>query len=217
MSAVVPSTPMTEPVFTGEQHIIFRHSSWATYQRLLDERQGTRPRLTYDQGMLEIMTISLQHEKLVRLFEALINALALAFNIDLESTGEATHQRADLGRGFEPDGSYYITHLAEVRGKERLDLSVDPPPDLVVEIDLTSSSLDKQPLMAALGIKELWRYQSDQVTVLRLAQGNYQVADESGYFPGVTGERLSAWIAAGQRSPRPAWLRQIHNEALQRF
>ena len=121
MSAVISPTAGIQPISAGEQHIIFRNSSWATYQRLLVEREGARPRLAYDQGVLEIMTTTLHHEKLARLFEALINALALAFDVDFESTGEMTYQRADLQRGFEPDGSYYVNNLPEIRGKDRLD------------------------------------------------------------------------------------------------
>ena len=213
MSAVIPSAPTSQPVFAGEQHIIFRHSSWATYQRLLREREGSRPRLTYNRGVLEIMTTGLQHEKLVRLFEALINILALSFGIDIESAGETTYQRADLQRGFEPDGSYYFTNIATIRAKERLDLAVDPAPDLVIEIDLSSSSLDKQPIMAALGIQELWRYQADSVAILRLSGEKYRLADDSGCFPGVTSDMLNTWIAAGQTSARPAWLQKIQHEA----
>lgn len=216
MSAIISSASPSQPVKAYEQHIIFRHSSWATYQRLLGEREGVRPRLAYDQGVLEIMTTGLQHEKLVRLLEALINMLALALGIDVESAGETTYQRADLQRGFEPDGSYYLTHIATIRTKERLDLSVDPAPDLVVEIDLTSSSLDKQSIMAALGVQELWRYQPETVTILRLAGDSYQPASESKCFPGITGDKLGAWMAAGQVLTRPVWLQRIRDEAAQR-
>ena len=212
MSASTLTSPI-EPILTGEQHIIFRHSSWATYQRLLTERQGTRPRFAYDLGTLEIMTTSLQHEKLVRLFEALINTLALAFDIDLESTGETTYQRADLARGFEPDGSYYITNPERVRGKEQLDLSIDPAPDLVVEIDLTSSSLNKQPIMAALGIKEVWHYQSGETSILKLSEEHYKIATDSDYFAGITSQHLSTWINTGLQTSRPQWLRQLQHEA----
>ena len=213
MSAVISPTAGTQPISAGEQHIIFRNSSWATYQRLLVEREGSRPRLAYDQGVLEIMTTSLQHEKLVRLFEALINALALALDVDFESTGEMTYQRADLQRGFEPDGSYYVNKLREVRGKDRLDLSVDPAPDLVIEVDLSSSSLNKQSIMAVLGINEIWHYKDDTVTILRRVEDNYQLTDESGCFPGTTSDQLSAWIVTGQQSPRPVWLREVQHEA----
>lgn len=213
MSAVIPSPPASQPVFSSEQHIMFRNSSWATYQRLLSEREGSRPRLSYDQGTLEIMTTGLQHEKLVRLFEVLINMLSLTFGVDIESAGETTYQRADLQRGFEPDGSYYLTNIATIRAKERIDLSVDPAPDLVVEIDLSSSSLDKQPIMAALGVKELWRYQAGAVTILRLTKKRYQAATHSDCFPGVSSEMLNAWITVGQTLARPAWLQQVQQEA----
>lgn len=214
MSTVISPTAGAQPVSAGEQHIIFRNSSWATYQRLLAEREGPRPRLAYDQGVLEIMTTSLQHEKLVRLFEALINALALALDIDFESTGETTFQRADLQRGFEPDGSYYINSLQQIRSRDHIDLSADPVPDLVIEVDFTSSSLNKQPIMATLGIGEIWHYRDDKVTILRLIDGDYQVTDQSLCFPGVTSHRLSAWILASQLLSRPAWLKQIQNEAV---
>lgn len=218
VSSFISVSEENPPISAAEQHIIFWHSSWATYQRLLAEREGIRPRLAYDQGVLEIMTTSLQHEKLVRLFEALINALALVFNVDFESAGETTYQRADLQRGFEPDGSYYFNNPQQIRSKRQLDLTVDPAPDLVIEVDLTHSSLDKHSIMAALGIREIWRYQDNQVSILRLvdddnAAEHYRIQNESECFPSLNADQLSTWIEAGLQLPRPLWLQQIHNEA----
>lgn len=102
-----------------------------------------------------------------------------------------------------------------MRGKDRVDLNVEPAPDLVIEVDLTSSSLNKQPIMAALGINEIWHYRDDTVTILRLVEENYQLTEESRCFPGITSNQLTAWIVAGQQSPRPVWLRQVQNEANQ--
>src|SRR5919112_5545286 len=133
----------------AEQRVLLRNISWETYERLLDERGDSRvPRLAYDWGDLEIMSPSSEHES-VAYFVAV---LAEEMRVNAYGVGSTTYRRGDIGRGFEPDASFYIRNEERIRGKPRIDLSVDPPPDLVIEVDITSPSLDKFPIYARLGV-----------------------------------------------------------------
>ncbi len=151
------------------QRIILPGSQWCTYAQLLQDRGDSHAvLLNYDQGTLELMAPSLSHEHANRVLAMLVETVALASDVDLYPAGSTTFTRQDLARGFEPDSCYYITHAAAVRGKATIDLTTDPPPDLVIEIDITRSSLDKFPLYAAIGVPEVWHYTGDELTIVCL-------------------------------------------------
>jgi hypothetical protein len=111
--------------------------------------------------MLEIMVLSFRHETLNRTLVMLVETETLAeeLDIDLINAGSTTCKRVDLARGFEPDTGFYSQRAGHIRSKDEIDLTVDPPPDLVIEIDITSPSLDKLPIYAAVGVPEVWLYQ----------------------------------------------------------
>ncbi|MGH7964377.1 MAG: Uma2 family endonuclease [Candidatus Binatia bacterium] len=197
-----------------EQRVILYGVSWETYERLLaehEESSGTH--FTYDQGRLEIMVLSAKHEKPSRVLALLVEVLAEEMGIDVEDLGSTTFKRKDLGRGFEPDSCFYVQNAERVRGKDNIDLTTDPPPDLLIEIDITSPSLNKQPLFAALGIPEVWRYDGTRVMIVKLEAGEYVETPESIALPGVTSEALSHLLAAGIHEKRTAWLRQVREWA----
>jgi Uma2 family endonuclease len=211
----LPTTPSAR-VSESAQHVILYDISWETYERLLAEHQdcsGTH--FTYDQGRLEIMVLSGKHEAVKHTLSVLVEVLAEEFNIDVYGFGSTTFKRADLGRGFEPDACFYIQHEALVRGKEELDLTIDPPPDLIIEIDITSPSLNKFPLFAALGIPEVWRYDGAQVRIFRLEAESYHERAESSVLPKVTGEVLTRFLAEDKQFKRTVWLRRVREWARQ--
>jgi len=155
----------------AEQRVILRNISWETYERLLEERGDSRvPRLAYDRGELEIMSPSSEHESVGYFVSLLVAVLAEEMGVNAYGVGSTTYKRGDLGRGFEPDASFYIANEEPVRGKPRIDLAVDPPPDLVIEIDITSPSLDKFPIYARLGVHEVWRYDGNRFEILSLGE-----------------------------------------------
>ena len=130
----------------AEQRVLLRNISWETYERLLDERGDSRvPRLAYDRGDLEIMSPSSEHESVAYFVALLVAVLAEEMRVNAYGVGSTTYRRGDIGQGFEPDSSFYIRNEERIRGKPRIDLSADPPPDLVIEVDITSPSLDKFP------------------------------------------------------------------------
>lgn len=196
-------SPTTQP-------ILLEGVSWMTYTCLLaDFGDSHAARLAYDQGRLEVRVPSFTHERLNRTLAALVEILAGARGYDLERAGSTTFKREDIGRGFEPDSCFYLQHAAQVRGKDRLDLSMDPPPDLVIEIDITHPSLDKLPIYEAIEVPEVWRYDGHHLRIYQLVAGRYDAVQTSGVFPGITRDRLAAWMETSQALPYPTWLAQI--------
>ncbi|MFN8489657.1 MAG: Uma2 family endonuclease [Caldilineaceae bacterium] len=210
---ISPTARETAWVSNG-QCVILHDVSWETYERLLvehEENSGTH--FTYNQGMLEIMVLSARHESLKHILALLVDLIAAELNVDLYGLGSTTFQREDLARGFEPDACFYIANEAAVRGKAAIDLTIDPPPDLVIEIDITSPSLNKFPIFATLGVTEVWRYDGEQVHILALQGDQYVVQPESIFLPPVTGKVLTELVAASQSLKRTAWLRRVREWA----
>ena len=139
----------------AEQRVILSNISWQTFEQLLKELGDNRTsRLAYDEGVLEIMTPLGRHENNNRFIESMIGAIADELNLNLKRFGSLTLKRSKKLKGAEPDSCYYLQNEPLVRSKQEIDLDKDPPPDLVLEIDITSGSLNKQPIYAAIGVPE---------------------------------------------------------------
>jgi Uma2 family endonuclease len=152
---------------SSEQRVVLHNIGWATYERLLaDNENNSAPRLAYDRGELEIVSPSPEHEKFNRRIAQLVLAVAEELGIEAEDLGSATFRREDLERGFEPDSCLYIQNEEEVRGKDQIDPAVDPPPDLAIEIEITSPSYNKLPIYTQMGVPEVWRYDGERMTIL---------------------------------------------------
>src|SRR5262249_43573693 len=148
--------------------------TWRQYEELLrqfDEKPGIR--LTYDQGRLEIMTLTRQHEGLAGLFPPLVFALAEECNLNYFSLKSITLRERKKLRGLEPDDCFYFRNFPRIAGKKTLDLSVDPPPELAIEVDVTSGSMRKFHIFAAIGVPELWRHDGKKVHFYHLAGEEY--------------------------------------------
>src|ERR671913_725163 len=159
----------------AEHRVILHNTSWETYERLMQERGENRvPRFAYDRGELEIMSPSTEHESIAYNLGLLVAVFAEEAGADLYGAGSTTFDREDLGRGFEPDACFYVRDAERIRGKPRIDLSLDPPPDLVIEVDITSPSLDKFPIYARLGVHEVWRYDGTRAAIFLLKDDMYR-------------------------------------------
>jgi Uma2 family endonuclease len=204
-------SPTTQPVLLGGV-------SWATYECLLaDFGDSHAARVAYDQGMLEIVSPSYIHEQRNSLIAMLVSVVATEMDIDFENAGSTTFKRADVGRGFEPDSCFYLQHVAAIRGKRTIDLATDPPPDLVVEIDITHPSLDKMPIYATLGVPEVWRATEERVVVYQRMRDGYAVVDQSTVLPGLAAAELQDWLAVSEQTSRAAWMKQIQSWARDRW
>jgi len=169
---------------------------WETYERLLTALSDSASvRVFYDQEKLEV-TSSI-HEKSVKIISTLLRAISDQLDIDMESFGSTTLRLPSNAKGAEPDDSFYIQHAAQVIGKADLKLPDDPPPDLVVESDLTSSSLDRFAIYAALGVPEIWRVANWHVSIWLLKDGVYQETEASGAFPFLARQHLNEFLVIG--------------------
>ncbi len=199
-----------------EQRVILYGVSWETYERLLAERQDAAgPRFTYDEGELEIMVVSAGHEGPNRILARLVDVAAEELGIDAHPLGGLTIKRSDLHKGFEPDSCFYFANAPAVRDKEQIDPAIDPPPDLIIEVDVSRSSLPRPPIFAAFGVPEVWRYDGSRVIIYHLKGGEYSEARHSAALPPVTGEAATRFLEESRSMPSTQWIRRVRDWARQ--
>lgn len=198
----------------GEQRIVLRNIRWDTYMDLVKANQdNSAPRMTYANGVLEFVAPSADHEETAASIDALVQVVAEGWEIAYRNLRSTTFQRDDLERGFEPDSSYYIQSLDQIRGQRSIDLHTDPAPDLVVEVDITSPSIDKLPIFARLNIPEVWRYADETLVILELDNGGYSERTHSIAFPLLSAAELNRFIRDYRTQRRPEWLRNLRQWA----
>jgi Uma2 family endonuclease len=194
----------------AEQRVVLHNVSWETYERPLAESiESPGTRFTYDGGALEIMTLSVEHENPNRTLAALVEIVAEETGKDLVRAGSTTFKRQDLLKGFEPDSSYYIEHTPQVLGKRELDLTIDPPPDLVIEVDITRSSLNRFPVFAAMGVPEVWRFDGERVAFHVLGGVSYEETGVSAALPPLTAATATTLLEASSRMGSRVWVRRV--------
>jgi Uma2 family endonuclease len=175
---------MAAKIYHFPNKIVLQGIQWPTYQALRKDLEcQPNQRLTYDQGLLEIMTPLSEHESYKKLLDRIVEVTTEEMNIEIRSLGSCTWNREDLKQGLEPDECYYITSELAVRSKKNINLNEDPPPDLAIEIDITSSSINRLKIYAALGIKEIWRYDGADLFIYSLQNNEYQMVNKSLVLP----------------------------------
>lgn len=205
----------------AEQRVILKHISWQTFNQLLEDLGEDRAmRLFYYEGLVEIMTPLGPHENSNRFIDDLIRAIGDELNLNLKKFGSLTLKRESMQSGAEPDSCYYIKNEPLVRSKQDINLNNDPPPDLVLEIDITSGSLDKRPIYAAMGVPEFWRYDGRKLEVFVLQEPIliYNQVQQSPTFPWLSLDAIPRFMArslvdgetATLRAFR-AWVREQQN------
>jgi Uma2 family endonuclease len=197
-----------------EQRIVLHNVAWDTYERLLaDHENSSAPRFTYDHGELEILSPSTEHEEGNRTLAMFVEIVALEQGIDVRIVGSMTFKREDLQQGLEPDSRFYVQNEPRVSGRTQIDLAIDPPPDLVIEMEVSRQAIPKLPLYTSMGVPEVWRSDRGQVTILRLQGGAYTESVASAALPPVTSEILTRFLAESRNLRRTAWLRQVREWA----
>jgi Uma2 family endonuclease len=195
MSSVQVRTVAERP-----QRLTLDDVDWGTYTRVLRALDERRLRITYDQGTLEIMTITHEHESDSRFLGRLAITLTEELNLPIKGGGTTTFRRRQKERGLEPDDCYWIASEPSVRGKRKIDLRGDPPPDLAIEVDVTHSSLDRMAIYASLAIPEVWRYDGKVLTFNELQpDGSYAVIAHSKAFPIICPTDLMKFLPLRQR------------------
>lgn len=193
----IPLELNTEQI-RGEKRVVFNHLSWLSYQQILQAiGENNRAHLFYDRGTLEITMPLEEHEFYRELIGRFIYFLVSELGLKIKSMGSTTLAREDLERGAEPDNAYYIQNQAKVLGK-RINLTEDPPPDLVVELDITHTDINKLALYARLGVPELWRFNGQIWRIYRLENGVYQEEEFSATFPLVPKTKLYEFLATAK-------------------
>ncbi|MEH1817794.1 MAG: Uma2 family endonuclease [Nostoc sp.] len=190
--------------------------SWEQFENLLkDLGEHRAARLAYDRTTLEIMTPLPEHEHYKEVIGDLVKEIADVLDLDYESFGSTTWKRESRMAGVESDNCFYFQNEAAIRGRLDLDLRQDPPPDLALEIDVTSKSLNRFPIYARLGVPELWCYDSGELKIYLLQNGEYVESEKSLVFPTLAIRDLPKLIeqnrANGRRAIRQAvreWVRK---------
>jgi Uma2 family endonuclease len=178
----------------GEQRVMLWGVSWDAYLQILNALPQSRAaRLTYDDGKLEI-TVPLElHEFSGRLIERFIWTLIELMGLKIKTMGSTTMNYPNLKKGAEPDNAYYIQNQPLVKGRN-VDFSQDPPPDLVVEVDITHTDIAKNQFYASLGVPEFWRFNGKVWRIYQLQEGVYVEVEVSPTFPQVPKDRLYAFL-----------------------
>jgi Uma2 family endonuclease len=202
----------TAAVF-ADPEVVLSNVSWETYERLLEDlADSSVPHLTYDQGRLEIMSPTRAHERFNRTLNLIVEIVAAELNVRLDALGSSTFKRKDLKKGFEPDSCFYVTSAKRIRGKKKRDLAVDPPPDLVIEIDITTSSIPKMPIFARFGVPEVWQYDGRSLRMWKLQGDQYTGIESSLAFPVLTPGVLEDFLAKSEKwEDRPRLFRFIRD------
>jgi Uma2 family endonuclease len=178
----------------GEKRSVLRGLSWEAYLQLMDELPQSRAsRLTYDNGILEITVPLESHEFSGRLIERFITTLIELMELRIKTMGSTTMKYPKLRKGAEPDNAYYIQNQPLVKGRD-VDFSQDPPPDLVVEIDITHTDIEKNAFYSSLGVPEFWRFNGKVWRIYQLCDRVYIEVEASPTFPQVPKERLYAFL-----------------------
>ena len=198
------------------QQVVLHGISWETYEQLLSDFQDSHAaHFTYDRGVLEIMVLSFKHETVNRTLAQLVSVIAEEMQVDIINAGSTTFKRRDLARGFEPDSCFYIQNEGRISGKAEVDLDTDPPPDLIIEIDISSPSLNKFPVYAHIGVPEVWRYDGTRVTFFILADEDYETTEESRALPVLTSRVATDFLEASTQLKSTVWSRQLRDWARQ--
>jgi Uma2 family endonuclease len=198
---MTPTTPAPTPLAKPRRRkpgraVVLHCVPWAMYEKLLEvfaEKPGVR--LTYDRGDLEIMAPSYEHEDDGYHLGMFVDILTEELGMPIRRGGSVTVKRKKLKKGIEPDRCFWIANAAKLAGARQLDLRVHPPPDLAIEVDVTSSSLDRFGIYAKLGVAELWRLDGDDLRFHQLgANRKYAEVPTSPTFPGVAPADLMPFV-----------------------
>ncbi len=207
-----PAVMPTQSVDTSQEHIVLQGVSYSTYDRLVTEVGNNRPlRFTYHLGELEIMSPLYDHERAKNLFGRMIEMLTLELRIPIKACGSTTFKSELKDAGLEPDESYYIQNEAALRGRTP-KLGKDPPPDLTVEIDVTTSVLDRLPIYAVLGFPEIWQFIDGEIVIhLLQPNGQYTVSENSVALPMVAVKKLLENLDRCHDIDETTWMHDFRN------
>lgn len=189
---------------------VLHNVSWDEYEELLAELgEGYAVRIAYIEGELELMSPLYRHEVYKDILTMMVRILGKATKQRVQSAGSLTLKRKNVRRGAEPDTCFYLQSAAQILGQDNIDLRYDPPPDLVVEVDVTSKSTSKMRTYARFSVPEFWRFDGKRFQICELVGHTYEERGASVAFPFVRGAELIAFLKQG--------LNEGQDEAIESF
>jgi Uma2 family endonuclease len=191
----VPEPKEFQQALVGEQRVVMYSISWESYLQILNALPQTRnSRLTYDNGVLEITVPLEDHEFFGRLIERFIITLVELLGMQIKTMGSTTMSYPSLKKGTEPNNAYSIQNQPLVKGRN-VDFGQDPPPDLVVEVDITYTDIQKNQFYAGVGVPEFWRFNGKVWRIYQLQEEVYVEVEKSPTFPQVPKDYLYSFLA----------------------
>lgn len=209
------ATVLTEPKtqIMIEEHVVLSGVSWKSYEQLMkDHEDRSAPRFIYDKGCLEIYMPSQKHEEKAEFLGDIAKTIAEEREIELLSIRSTTFKKDSAKKGVEPDGCYYLQSYERVFGIEKIDLEQFPP-DLVIEVNIFSPSINRFPIYAEFKVPEIWRYTDDEVKIYLFDGENYLESAESFALPKITSEILTRLLAESETLKRSVWLKTVRDLA----
>ena len=205
---------LSKPSDRTNSQILLPSIRWETYRAIANDLESQpKMRLTYDNGLLEIRMPSDLHESYKKLLGRIVETLTESLGLEIRSLGSMTCDREDLAKGLEPDQCYYIQNESQIWGKDKINLQVDPPPDLAIEIDITSSSLNRFAIYAKLAVPEIWRYDGQSITIHHLVGDHYVLSDRSIALPILSTVNLQNFLELKNTVKENALIRQVRDWA----
>jgi Uma2 family endonuclease len=196
------------------QKLILQGVSWNFYEQLLKDFEDSNAlHFAFDDGILEVEVPQFEHESANRVLQNLVTTICLEKEIDFVNAGSTTFRKRAKAKGVEPDTAFYIQNEAEIRGKSNIDLQTEPAPDLVIEVDITSPSLNKMPIYASLGVPEVWLYKGEKVGFYKLAGEKYVKTQNSIALPILSSEKATEFLEKGLTESSTKWNKEVRNWA----
>jgi Uma2 family endonuclease len=176
--------------------VTFHDVSWQEYEQLIEELcESAGLRVSYNQGTLQILTLSPEHESYADFIKLLVGHLSFRLRINIRFFGSATMRSKKKEKGNEPDACFYVQSAPAIGNWVQIDFAVDPPPDVVVEVDIHHDSRDKSSIYAALGVHEIWRYDGQELTMHHLQEDQYVNVERSLALPMLSSSALTDFLA----------------------
>jgi Uma2 family endonuclease len=192
------------------QKMIIQGVGWDFYEQILSEYNDSNAlHFAYDDGVLEVEMPLSKHERPNRVLQDLVTTLCLELDLDFLNFGSTTFRQEKKTKGCEPDTAFYLANANLVRNLDEIDLAFDPPPDLVIEIDVTSPSLDKLPIYAALGVPEVWLYKNDKIEFFQLVGKRYRKVAASVSLPVLSSEKAAEFLQKGLTAKPQEWFQEV--------
>jgi len=200
-------------VLEPEQRVVIRDVDWDGYETLLRIVGDGHVRLAYDGSDVELMSSSFPHERFKVLISSLIHTLTLELNVPCNGLGSTTWRKLSAGKGLEADACFYLANCQRIVGKREIDLTIDPPPDLAIDVEISPASLDRMSIYAALGVPEVWRFDGERLTIEQLrADGTYAAVPVSPGLPMLPAAVVVRWIRLEETmSSDTEWARRFRD------